>query len=158
MENERRAGVFYSPGHDLPGVLRRVREAWPDARIVAVLPDGYAPPSSVPELADEVVITERAHYGARDVQPLLRLIGRIRNARYHIFIVMFDSPKLRMLAALSGAEQRAWVPPRGRPVALPGSAAGVAARSLWRRVKGAAAYAGLWLAVRVPAAKKGSKH
>ena len=48
----------------------------------------------------------------------LRLIRRIRKERYEIFVVMFDSFQLRMLAALSGASRNMVCLPQGRLLPL----------------------------------------
>jgi hypothetical protein len=146
VSGEMRVAVFHSPGHDFAGALRRVKEAWPTARLIAWVPASYAAPEAVEALADEIRRADRDRFGARNVYPLLR---QIRSERYDCFVVLFDSTRLRLFAALSGARERAWCPPLGSLGPLPNAPITVALREAALLVKGRAACAWIRLVVRI---------
>ncbi len=136
-------GVFYSLGPHFAATLGRLRELHPDARIVAIVPHGFPIAGEENSLADEVVETELAHYSSRDVAACLRLISRLRGARYDLFVVMFASARLGLLASLSGSRRRACAPPQGTLIPLESGPLRTLASEALRRVTGALVFAGL---------------
>lgn len=144
MSGKRKVCALYSAGAHYPLVLRRLREAYPDAEITALVPPEYPVPEEGLPGADRV---ERlAGRGLRDAAAALR---QVRGGAFDVFAVMFDSPRLRMLAALSGARERAWCTPGGRLVPLTGSAPRVALGEAARLMRGHVVFGALWALVRV---------
>lgn len=147
-------GVFYSKGRSYLEVLRCVHRHEPEARVCAIVPRGYLISPEERAASDEIVETERTGYSLQDLGALRSLLRQIRGARYDTFVILFDSPRLRILAALSGARQCAHCTFDGRLARIGPSVAGtlcdVAARNVWGRL----VYALVWLVVwclRVPA-------
>ena len=166
--------AFLSKGQNFVDVLRGIRSAYPGASIDAVIPRAYPLSDEERALADRIVETGQAHYGLRDAGPLLRLIRELRASHYDLFVIMFDSPKLRILARLSNARACAlkWGQspiishpdaslqvPRDKIIgdcphlsnlipihpSIPGVLADVIFRNVWGRV----AYSALWIVVRL---------
>jgi hypothetical protein len=69
-----------------------------------MVPPGY-PRAALAGTGADIIETECGAYGLRNLPALLRLVRSLRAARYDQFVVMFDSPKLRLLAGLSGARE-----------------------------------------------------
>jgi len=133
--------VFYSPGPHFSKAVASARERFPGARCIAIVPPGFA----ASHAADEV----RVRPGLLPLTPFLRGFGAAA------MVVMFASPKLRVLAALSGAQDIVHVGPDGRARPLP--------RSLWRnlaiilheKLRGHLTYGWIWLYIRLfPVRKK----
>ena len=147
MSEIRRIGAFYSAGPHFLRMLTGLREAHPAAEIVVLIPPDYPRSEDLEALADAVLTTERTHYAMRDVRACRRLVKQLRQSRYDLFAVMFDSNQLRLLAALSGAPRCVHgtmggrLAPLGRSVTR--ALAGMALRNLWGRM----VYATVWLAV-----------
>lgn len=144
-----RVCAFYSKGRRFLDVLERVRAHYPKAQVVAMAPATYAMPESEKAAADAVLITEQARYSARAPGAFLRLLRQVRRERFDVFIITFDSPRLRILAALSGAARCAYCSMDGQVVPIAPSVAGTAAATLARNVGGRVAFAAIWVAVRV---------
>jgi hypothetical protein len=77
----------------------------------------------------------------------LRFLRRLRAARYGVLVVMFDTPRLRLFAALSGAKRCACVTADGRFLEWKGSVLREAGLLLLRELLGRVAYLILWLGV-----------
>lgn len=148
-EKTMRICAFYSPGHDFARVLERLHRAHPEAHVTAVVPAGYTVAGPLRDWADAVVETELERYTLGHPRALARLVSTIRRGRYDLFAVMFASPKLRVLAALSGAERNVWCTPDGSHVPLGASVAGALAGELARVLRGRLTYMGLWCAIRM---------
>ncbi len=144
-----RIGVFYSLGPHFLRTLSRLKADYPAASLTAMIPPGYPLSDDERALADAFVETELPHYSPRNVGPCLRLLRQIRAERYDLFAVMFESPQLRALSALSGAHRRACCLPRGHLAALNSSLPAVLADECTRRIWGRIAYAAMWLAIRI---------
>lgn len=148
MTEPRRVCVYFSKGRSFGDALSAVRRYYAGARICAMIPAGARLTDVESSLVDEVVITEEAVYSMRHPRKLAHVIWKIRAARYDSFVILFDSPKLRLLAVASGARERAYCALNGRVAAIrpsvAGTVLGVVARSLWGRF----AYAIIWLVVR----------
>jgi hypothetical protein len=144
-----RVCAFYSKGRSFLDVLDRVRAAYPGAHVTAMAPATYAMPEAERMAADDVIVTEQARYSMGSPGPFFRLMRQIRRERFDVFVITFDSPRLRILAALSGAARCAYcsmdrqVVPIGPTV--PGTLAATLARNVWGRL----AYRWIWLAVRL---------
>jgi len=147
MSDRARTCVFYSVGRRYADVLRAVRKHEPHARITGVVPHGYPITDDERALADEVVETRRDRYSLRNPAALWQLVADLRAAHYDGFVITFDSPKLRILAALSKVPGTALVTMDGRVVpirpAIAATLAGVVVRNAWGRL----VYAAIWLAV-----------
>ena len=148
--------IFYSKGRRFLDVLRCLRAKYPAAELVAMVPPSYKMSPEEKAEANRVVTTELEAYSARTYQPFRRLIQQIRAGRYDVFVITFDSTRLRILAALSGASSCAWCSLDGQVVLIrptvAGTLAAAAARNLWGRL----VYAWIWLVVRL-AKVSGSK-
>lgn len=147
MSEQRHVGVFHSKGRNFGDVLRRVREQESGARICAIVPYGY--PIDPEELAhvDEVVETEKAQYGLGDVAGLRSLVAQLRDARFDRFVILFDSPRLRVVAALARAGECAHITLDGRLTTIRPSVAGTMADVVVRHARGHILYAWIWLVV-----------
>jgi len=141
--------IFYSKGRRFLDVLRCVRAQYPAAELIAMTPPNYTMSPEEKAEATRVVTTELAAYSVRAPGAFLRLVRQIRACRYDVFVITFDSTRLRILAALSGASSCAYCSLDGRVVPIrptvTGTLAGAAARNLWGRL----VYAWVWTVVRV---------
>ncbi|MCX5772374.1 MAG: hypothetical protein NTZ09_19165 [Candidatus Hydrogenedentes bacterium] len=151
-----RVCAFYSKGRRFLDVLRCLRAKYPAAELIAVTPPNYKMSPDEKAEANRVVTTELDAYSARTHQAFRRLVQQIRASRYDVFVITFDSTRLRILAALSGAHSCAYCSLDGKVVLIrptvAGTLAGAAARNLWGRL----VYAWVWTVVRV-AKVRGSK-
>jgi hypothetical protein len=143
-----RTALFCGLGPHVPSVLRRLRESDPGVRLTALLPLGFDLTGEERALVDEIQTNERQRYSPTEIGPCLRLVRRIRRAHYDTFVVMADSSRLRILAALSGARTRICCHPHGWIEPLHGTLPGIIVRSVARRALGAIVYAILWAVVR----------
>ena len=148
MNTPSRICVFLSKGRNFVDVLRGVRSVYPGGSIDAVIPLAYPLSDEERALADRVVETGQAHYGLRDAGPLLRLVRELQAPHYDLFVIMFDSPKLRILARLSNARACA-LHRLSNLVPIHPSIPGVLADVIFRNVWGRAAYSALWIVVRL---------
>jgi uncharacterized protein YbaR (Trm112 family) len=141
--------VFYSKGRTYLDVLQCVRKQYPDARLYAIIPPGYPVSAEERSLVDNAIQTDRPRYTLRDLRPLISLIRQIRAAHFDAFVVMFDSPRLRIFSALSGAQQRLFCRMDGQLVPLQDSIPDTLADTLVRSIRGRLTYACIWLIVRL---------
>ena len=141
--------AFYSKGRTYLDVLQCVRQGYPEARVSAIIPARYPISREETVLVDEVVETERTRYSLREIRPLIRLVRQIRAGHFDAFVVMFDSPRLRILSALSGARQHLYCRMDGEFVPLRSSIPGTLLDVLVRAIRGRATYAYIWLIVRL---------
>lgn len=106
MKEVRNIAAYYSRGPHFARLLKELRKRYPEARLTAITPPGF-PQEALIGQADRMIHTSQAVYGLHEPGALFSLVGQLRKGKYDLFVVMFDSPKLRMLAALSGAKRRA---------------------------------------------------
>lgn len=106
MNVRERVGIFYSKGRHFPGILQQIRHTFPDAEITLIAPAGYRVSEAEHMLVNTVMMTESACYGGVGIRAFSRLIRTLRAKSFDCFIVIFDSPRLRILAGLSGARDR----------------------------------------------------
>ena len=148
MSRKPRVCVYFSVGRNLASVLRSVKQSLPDASITAVIPPGYPVSDDERSLAEEILNTDFVRYSWRTLPALARLILQFRRARYDAFVILFDSPRLRIVSSLSGATDRFHCRMDGRlapvRISIPGTIADVVFRNVWGRI----VYVGIWLIVR----------
>lgn len=141
--------VFFSKGRSFADALRAVRKGMPEAMITALFPAGYPFSTEESSLAAEVAFTERSQYALRDIPSLIRLVRNLRASRYDAFVILFDSPKLRILAALVHARRSLLCRLDGKLVPIRptvcGTLTGIVVRNLWGRI----VYAYIWAVVRL---------
>lgn len=149
MAERETIGVFYSKGRTFASALRCIRAARPGAALTAIVPEGYPVCDEERCVADAFLEIGKGRYGLKDVGALARLTGFLRVRRFDAFVILFDSPKLRVLSALVGAGERLFCRMDGKllPVrqSIPGTTVEAVARALWGRL----VYAALWMAIRV---------
>jgi len=147
MNTTPRICAFLSKGRNFVDVLKDIRSAYPKTPIDAVIPLDYPLSDEERALVDRIVETKKAHYSLRDAGPLFRLVRQLRAEHYNLFVIMFDSPKLRLLARLSNAKACTFhrLDHRMLPIypSIPRIVADMAFRNVWGRV----AYAYIWLVV-----------
>ncbi len=148
IQREARIAVFFSKGRMFRDVLKHVRAYASGARTVAIVPKSYPMTSDERALAHEVVRTEFAQYSWRRPMPLLRLMRDLRRARYDALVITFDSPRLRMVASMSGALQCFYCRMDGKLIPIEGSLLGTIADTVARLVRGRVVYMWIWLVVR----------
>ena len=152
MSASRYTCVFASKGRAVSHALRQARDLDPGARICAVLPPSTRADEAEP-LADEVLALE-ARAALTNPGACLRLIRQLRAKRFDRFLILFPSPRLQTLAALSGAKECLWLNPRGKPIAVPRSLAMVLLRTLAATIFGRLLYAALWATIRLLPVRK----
>lgn len=103
--------AFFSVSQNFPAILQRLRAKHPNADIAAVIPPNYEASQAERDHASRIIVTEQAEYGPAHIRACLRLIRSLRKERFDRFVVVFDSPQLRILAALTGARKcECWDP------------------------------------------------
>lgn len=103
MTEKNRVGVFYSLGQEFDQIIKSIREAFPDDHLVAMVPSAYVETEAIAPFVDEAIRTKYASYPSRQPWRTLDMIRTLRRERYDVFIVIFYSFKLRLLASLAGA-------------------------------------------------------
>jgi ADP-heptose:LPS heptosyltransferase len=149
MTNPKRVCVFYSKGRTLLDALKAVKSHDPEAVICVTIPSAYSMTPQELEIADEVLTAEKARYGARDAFAFLRLAGMLRHARYDAFVILFDTPRQRILASLVHPGKRLYCRLNGAVVEIKESVPRVIADAIIRAIAGRVVYIALWAYVRV---------
>lgn len=158
MNEQCHIGLFYSYGPHFMKTARALRLEHPDSRITAFLPQEFP----VDLLADLDITAARVlpNPGAgRSVSMLFSIVRAIRAQRLDLFVVLFNSPRLRLLSALSNARECQCRLVDGRSVPVRFTLAGGLAHTLFRRLRGNIRYARIWIEVHttrigVPASTK----
>ncbi|MFP4499431.1 MAG: glycosyltransferase family 9 protein [Candidatus Hydrogenedentota bacterium] len=140
MNKPERVCAFYSHGPHFRRLLRDLRNRYPEARLTALVPPGY-PEAHIAGLADEIARTEQTNYSARDWKGIRRLLKQIRAGNCDVFVVMFDSPRLRILSALTRAPRRYCYTADGRYFRARLSLLAALGSTLYRRIRGHLTYA-----------------
>ncbi len=143
----KRVGVFYSVGPHFRTALKTARTL--GDRVIAIVPPHLEFEGETEGLIDETIRTEREHYSPRDVAACRRLLRQINDAKLDKFVVLFDSPQLKLLAALVEARKVYYCAPHGYVRRLDRSAARVVAAEMAIRARGWLRYA--WLSILVRA-------
>lgn len=147
MSEHTKVCVYYSEGPHVLRVIEAVRKTYPNAELTAMFPPDYPVSGDIESLAASIVRTERNHYSPRDLRACVRLVRRIRAARFDVCAVLFDSNQLLLLAALSGAPACIHGTMDGRLSPLPHSLMPAIATIMARLFRGHCTYAIAWLAV-----------
>src|SRR5690606_16419650 len=96
--------AFYSRGPHFVRMLKHLREAYPGETLIAAIPASFPFPTIEPLVDETIRLPEPgARSGLRRVWAIVR---RLRRARCSHMVVMFDSPRLNLLARFSGAGRR----------------------------------------------------
>lgn len=146
MSEPKRICAFYSHGPHYRRMLRFLREQHPAAHITALVPPAY-PREFLEGQVDDIVVTAQSQYSSRDTAAIRQLLRLIRGGGYDLFVVMFDSPRLRILSALTGIGQRYCYQADGRYTPARLSLLQAAGDALWRNLRGRLTYARIWLIV-----------
>ncbi len=101
MRETKTIGALYSKGPHFLRMLAYLRKEHPSARLIALVPEGY-PVEVLQAACDEVLVIAT---GSRSLGGLRKLLGPLREARFDLLVVMFHSPRLRIVAALSAARE-----------------------------------------------------
>ncbi len=147
MTQVKRIGAFYSHGPHFRKTLKRLREDYANACVVAMVPPGF-PEGILDGLADEVWFTERKAYSLRGHAALRGLIRQIRGGGFDLFVIMFPSPKLRFLAGCSGAKKKICHGPDGRVAPIRMAPLRALTRAALRRIRGELTYTYIRVIVR----------
>lgn len=154
MKETLRIGVLYSRGPHFTRALQQLREAHPQARITAIVPPEY-PREALQTLADTVVVSAQNAQAGRSLKTAVSVVRQIRAGRFDRFVVMFDSLRLRLLAAASGATERACHTADGRILSLSRNPMPALARACARNVRGRCRYAYIrWVVYHRPVEKR----
>lgn len=148
MTTDPHIGLFYSYGPHFIKTARALRAEYPKARITAFLPREF-PVGLLSGLDIEslqVLPTPGAH---RSLAGLYTLVRTIRAYRLDLFVILFNSPRLRLLSSLSGAAERQCRLVDGRRVPVRFTLAGGALHTLRTRIGGHLRYARIWIEVRL---------
>lgn len=144
MNGPQRIGVFYSIKHAFENVLIAARGQYPDARITAIVPRGYAMSEKERALVDDVVETDSEKYRITDLGGFFGLVRLVRRGNYDVFIVLFLSIRHRVIAAASGAPRcESWALD-GQRRRLASSVPGAVFEWLLTLASGQLAYARAW--------------
>lgn len=149
MNATRRIAVYWSPGRSLAGALEAMARLEPDARRCAIVPHGYVVSETERLLAQDIIESDRTRYSIHTPWPLLKWIMRLRHERFDVLAVLFDSPRLMLLAASAHARSTVYLRPNETLGRLSASLPGAAAALIGRRSRGHCAYAIVWILVRV---------
>ncbi|MCF6286753.1 MAG: hypothetical protein L3K26_16395 [Candidatus Hydrogenedentes bacterium] len=126
--------AFYSSGPHYVRMLRCLRENCPDATLVAAIPASF-PFDAIDDLVDETVrLPDRK--ASRDLRGGYFALRSIRQAQCTQIVVMFDSPRLNLLSALSGTRDRHCFTVDGRFYRLNKKTAVLVASTTLRRLRG----------------------
>lgn len=101
MDKAHTVCALYSRGPHFTRLIAQVRKVTPFARVIALVPPNY-PADHLEDLADEVVTVGPA----RGLAGLRAVRERVRLAKADALVVMFDSPRLRMLAKVCPVRYR----------------------------------------------------
>ncbi len=166
MKPPKHTCLYYSRGPHFTRTVRRVRHDFPRDRITVIVPpgfekrglaqvergtseDGPVPLFPVPPL--QFLPIEKANGPA----VAWRQLRVIRKARYDRIAIMFDSPKLRLLAALSGAPERWCYSVEGRRFPLKRAIVATLFGTLWRHLRGRLRYGRIRCVVKHCPVKRG---
>lgn len=130
--------ALYSKGPHFVRMLQHLREEYPDEVLVAALPETY-PFSVIETLADATIRLPDVDDGPLWSR-VWRTVRRIRRARCSHIVVMFDSPRLNLLARFCGTGRRWCYTVDGRFYALSRSGPALIVTPAIQRVRGEWAY------------------
>jgi hypothetical protein len=137
--------AFYSPGPHYVRMLRALRENYPDATLVAAIPVTF--PFAIEGFVDETLRLPDPDE-TRGVKGAYAVLQQIRETKSTWLVVMFDSPRLNLLAAMSAAESRRCYTVDGRFYRLERGVAAIVTTAFARRIRGHWAYLAAWWGTR----------
>ncbi len=143
MISEPNITVFYSSGVHFLRTARALRQRHEAAAITAFVPKDF-PEELLSSLNIRCLPLLPNPSQKRSLKHVATILRAIRGMRPDVFIVLFDSPKLRTLAALSGAGERLCYHPDGRITPMRWSFAGFLARSFMQAFRGRLRYTYIW--------------
>lgn len=126
--------ALYSKGPHFVRMLQRLREEYPDETIVAAIPTTYPFPA-IQLFADATIRLPEAGETSPWVRPWT-VVRAIRRARCSHIVVMFDSPRLNLLARVCGTGRRWCYSVDGRLHALARPTLGLVLAPVLHRVRG----------------------
>ena len=141
----KRVVILYSQSDHFSRAVEAMQSALPDATLTALLPTGRDDlKNALPERVEVVETPAQA----------LAVIRQLRALDADALCVLYPSPRLRVLAALSGARVRACCGEDGKLRPLDGGLFSVLASLASQRLRGEVRYAWLWLFVRITRAPR----
>jgi len=146
MAPPERICAFYSQGPHYVRLLRCLRENYPNAVLVAAIPATF-PFDVIGGLVNETIRLPDGEERGRISQGW-QVLRRLRQARCAQIVVMFDSPRLHLLSALSGARQRRCFTVDGRFYRLRAGFTALLADALARPIRGRWNYLMAWWGTR----------
>ena len=132
MSDRERICVFYTVPEQYDSILKALRRKHPDSHITAIVPTAYVDASVVAPLVDEAVRPRYDRYPAYLPWRIVHLVRTLRRGNYDHFVVIFESVKLQLLAAMSGAKKSSCWALHGRVVPLETNVLKVAWSFVWR--------------------------
>lgn len=133
LETER-IGALYSRGPHFVRLLKRLRAEYPGETIIAAVPEDYTWPG-LDGLADEILRLPAQDDGSA-LRRGLRVIRALRRNRCSHLVVMFDSPRLNLIARCSGAPVHWCFSADGRMTRLNGGLARLLLSTIGARLRG----------------------
>lgn len=137
MDEQLRICALYSHGPHYRRLLRFLRQRYPGAQVTALVPPDYP----AEHVADDAGAVLHADTPRRDLRGLGQLLRQIRRGKYDVFVVMFDSPRLRIVSALTGVRRRYCYTVDGRYERVRLSLLRAAGGAIYRNVRGRLTYA-----------------
>ena len=130
--------AFYSKGPHYVRMLKRLRSEYPSEIIVAAIPAGFPYPS-IASHVDETIRLPDAGEGSALTRGWT-IVRRLRRVRCSHLVVMFDSPRLNLLARWSGSGRSWCFTVDGRLFALDRPLFSLMLQPLLQRFRGELAY------------------
>lgn len=146
MTEPQRIGLLYSYGPHFKKVALSLRARYPSSHITALLPPGY-PEAAIRDIVDGLRFCAPTPGARRSPAQAWRLLKVLRLERYDMLVVIYDSPKLQAVAALSGAHQCYCFGLDNRSYPLRLNLCGAIFSGIVRAVRGRIRYAYIWLQV-----------
>lgn len=143
-----RAVVLYSQSDHFRKALEAVRVAYADADLAALIPGGRD------DLRADGIACIPIPTAGNALRHAVAIVRTLRAHRPDTLCVLYPSPNLRILAAMSGARSRVWCGEDGKLRPLDESLPGVVLDLVRTRITGELRYAWLWLFVRLTRASR----
>lgn len=143
MNHEPHIVLFYSYGPHFLRTARALRADYVNSRITAIIPGDF-PQQLLKDLAIHGLPLLPNPSQTRSLRNAAATIKRLRNLCPDILVVLFDSPKLRLLAALSTAKERYCYHVDGRVTPVKRTFTIALAHTLAHRVYGRIRYIRIW--------------
>jgi len=145
-----RVVLLYSQSDHFLIAVEAMRAAHPDASLAVLLPSNRG---DLKELLPEGVEAVELPAAGSVFSQGRSVVQQLRAMNAGALCVLYKSPNLRLLAAMSGARSRCWCGEDGKLRALDESLAAVLAALTWQRLRGEAQYAWRWATIRLTRAR-----